>query len=55
LSSYPSAKRIIDHFKNVNDSHGHGTRDEVLREVACRLGDSVRSYDAVSRYGEKSF
>jgi diguanylate cyclase (GGDEF)-like protein len=29
--------------------------EEVLREVACRLGDSVRSYDAVSRYGGEEF
>jgi len=45
----------IDHFESVNDTYGDGTGDEVLREVACRLGDSVRSYDAVSRYGGGEF
>jgi len=45
----------VDHFKKVNDTYGHATVDEVLREVSCRLSDSVRSYDAVSRYGEEEF
>ena len=43
----------IDHFKKVNDTFGRATGDDVLREVASRLGGSVRTYDAVSRYGEE--
>lgn len=41
----------LDHFSRVNEDFGHLGGDAALREVAARLADSVRSYDAVGRYG----
>lgn len=45
----------IDHFKSVNDNHGHACGDEVLKGVAGILSDSVRSSDMVCRYGGEEF
>lgn len=45
----------IDHFKHVNDTFGHAAGDVALRTVAKLLLDSVRNYDAVSRYGGEEF
>jgi two-component system, cell cycle response regulator len=45
----------VDHFKTINDTHGHLIGDEVLQEAARRLLLSVRSYDYVGRYGGEEF
>lgn len=45
----------LDHFKTINDTHGHLTGDEVLRDVAGRLVDLMRPYDFVGRYGGEEF
>jgi two-component system cell cycle response regulator len=45
----------LDHFKNVNDTFGHPSGDDVLKETAKRLLASVRSYDFVGRYGGEEF
>ena len=45
----------LDHFKSVNDTHGHLAGDAVLRESAQRISAAVRSYDAVGRYGGEEF
>ena len=45
----------IDHFKPVNDTHGHAVGDEVIRRVAAAIGSEVRSSDAVCRYGGEEF
>jgi diguanylate cyclase (GGDEF)-like protein len=45
----------IDHFKKVNDTHGHPIGDEVLRRVAAILGASARKIDIVARYGGEEF
>ncbi|MEZ6057923.1 MAG: diguanylate cyclase [Planctomycetaceae bacterium] len=45
----------IDHFKSVNDNHGHATGDEVLRKVAAVLQETARETDIVARYGGEEF
>ena len=45
----------IDHFKMVNDTHGHAAGDEVLCEIGQRLARNVRGFDMVARYGGEEF
>ncbi|MCV2370634.1 GGDEF domain-containing protein [Roseateles oligotrophus] len=45
----------IDHFKHVNDQHGHGVGDVVICEVARRLSHAVRAEDLVVRWGGEEF
>jgi diguanylate cyclase (GGDEF)-like protein len=45
----------IDHFKHVNDTHGHPTGDDVIRTVAARLAREMRATDLLCRYGGEEF
>lgn len=45
----------IDHFKGVNDTHGHDVGDVVIRECARRITDSVRKTDIACRFGGEEF
>ncbi|HEX5267580.1 MAG TPA: sensor domain-containing diguanylate cyclase [Acidimicrobiales bacterium] len=45
----------LDHFKDVNDRHGHGVGDETLRRLATFLQSRIRDQDEVARYGGEEF
>lgn len=45
----------IDHFKRVNDRHGHGIGDEVLQAFTSIVSKAMRKYDSLFRYGGEEF
>lgn len=45
----------VDHFKSINDIHGHSTGDFILHEIATITKNSIRSIDIVARYGGEEF
>lgn len=45
----------LDHFKQVNDAHGHLAGDEALRWFATAVGSAIRVYDHAGRYGGEEF
>ncbi|NCC24346.1 MAG: diguanylate cyclase [Deltaproteobacteria bacterium] len=45
----------IDHFKRINDTHGHDVGDDVLRKLTSRIQASVRSIDVFARWGGEEF
>jgi diguanylate cyclase (GGDEF)-like protein len=45
----------LDHFKSINDQHGHGAGDRVLIEVTERCKDNLRVHDIIARLGGEEF
>jgi len=45
----------VDHFKNINDTHGHGMGDQVLRGLVEKLKSQIRTSDVLFRYGGEEF
>jgi len=53
--SYGILMADIDHFKMINDTHGHDVGDEALRVIATTMQECVRDSDMIIRYGGEEF
>ena len=49
------AQLDLDHFKHINDTHGHQTGDEALQHLASVIRENLRPQDSVARYGGEEF
>jgi diguanylate cyclase (GGDEF)-like protein len=45
----------VDHFKQINDTHGHAAGDRVLHSIAVLLNEGLRGRDAAARWGGDEF
>ena len=54
-TEYACIMADIDHFKRVNDTHGHGVGDEVIKTMANTIREVVREKDIVARIGGEEF
>ena len=45
----------IDHFKKINDTHGHAAGDDAIRQIADIIGQSIRTTDKAARFGGEEF
>jgi diguanylate cyclase (GGDEF)-like protein len=55
LQQYALIVLDLDHFKSINDQHGHAVGDRVLQDVAKIINACMRSYDIVARWGGEEF
>ncbi|MCH7869760.1 MAG: GGDEF domain-containing protein [Myxococcales bacterium] len=55
ICNFTIALLDLDHFKHVNDLHGHNAGDQVLKIVAARMQRQLRDYDSVVRWGGEEF
>lgn len=44
-----------DHFKNINDVHGHSVGDRILKMISATVANSLRSFDTIGRWGGEEF
>ena len=44
-----------DHFKKINDTHGHGVGDRILKMISATVANSLRSFDIIGRWGGEEF